>query len=210
MQQSGNGTSPEISDAMLAVFRTVVSDRTAIYCSTPITSGRRFFAWMDRLGLDCGDVDSALEIHGVSHAEAVVRPNVMRAAEVCNDVSVQTGKIVINPSSLQIAIPWRQSDWRSFWGRVIEHFAEYVVLLDDWEFSNGCVYEYLIAVQNGIPTVDERLTRISISEGRKRVQDAIREISRRHGQTQLLLSLLVQLDIELTQRSPEQGVSHAL
>jgi len=178
---------------MIAAIGTVVRRGCAIYCSTPINTGPLYFQWLDRLGTDYENIDLTSHWHHAAHRTEVVAPNARRANEVCEWLRVHTGKVVINPAVLELAVSWSQDEWRMFWGRVIAVFSEYVVFVDGWEFSNGCVYEFMIAAEKGIPTFDERLVELSISNGRDRIAAAIAELSERCRDTGLLVNVLRQL-----------------
>jgi H-NS histone C-terminal domain len=56
---------------------------------------------------------------------------------------------VLEPASLEIA-NWGHTDYTALWERVIERFADRVVLMSGWHFSRGCALEAQKALQSGL------------------------------------------------------------
>lgn len=155
-------THPEQIAAMLSVFATVMEGRCATYVSSPFTTGRHAADWLAKN--EIGHPEDALT--SVQFREQVLVSNRERAGEFVRALRSRLAgaSVVISPTALPDVAGWTQADYRFFWGRVIEEYAERVVFLDGWENSSGCAYEYLCAVRFCTTTLDERLKRLPPQE----------------------------------------------
>src|SRR5581483_1810409 len=114
-------------ELLLSAFKTVLEDRSAVYVSAPITTGRRFAQWRLTLGED----DLSPSLLSEQHREAVVAPNILEARATVSAVRRKfPSKVVIDPTALPDIKDWEQSDYRHLWRSVIERFAELVVFVD--------------------------------------------------------------------------------
>lgn len=156
-------------DLCIAVFGAVVDGRETVYLSAPITSGLRFLEWYANHGKN---LESGSPAYERQHREQVTEPNELEAQNFARHLRQTRSWQVIDPTGFG-APNWSQNDYRYFWGRVIERYASRVVFMTGWEYSKGCVYEYLIAVQKGIPTFNQSDVRMRLDEGRQRVTVAV-------------------------------------
>jgi hypothetical protein len=161
--------SHEIDD-LAAVFGTVRSGRTAIYVSTPLTTGPRFSSWRGTVRLDANDPTYRSEFR-----RHVVEPNTAEARRFAEKLREVERRVVIDPGALPDIDEWTQDDYRVFWGRVIERNASTVVFRDGWEHSRGCSYEFLVAAQSGAELLDARLEPLSLDRGLELLRLAIKE-----------------------------------
>src|SRR5436190_1332133 len=113
---------------MLNSIGCVIPPEGGIYCSAPITSGRRFIGWAKRLGVE-GDIDSADPAHKSSHLAEVMRPNAEHAKQIVQRLRTDFPNPVIDPTVLNGVPDWTQADWQRFWEEVITRFASRVVFL---------------------------------------------------------------------------------
>ena len=81
-----------------------------------------------------------------------------------------------------------------------ELYAEKVVFLDDWQFSLGCSYEFLVACRTEISTVDESLKPISIKNGISLLSKAVAGLKPSVHSVDFLRNILEELR-ELEQHS---------
>jgi hypothetical protein len=116
-------------------------------------------------------------------------PNMNRAQVVIRRLRAR-GEIVIDPTAVGPRRRWQQRDWRLFWKEVIQRYAMRVVFVDGWEYSSGCVYEYLTAVRAGIPTYDQRRRKLTVPRGSSLIRDAVRDVRLSGGNTALLRRVL--------------------
>ena len=165
---------------MLEVYKSVLGGEKALYVSLPITSGRRFIEWLELTGKCAADVDNLDKRGKESHNTQVVIPNSVHAKQVIQRIRETTRQIVIDPSAIPPITGWKQEDWRFFWGQVIERYAAAALFVDDWQYSNGCVYEFWIAHKQGIPTMDEQKRSLQLEQGVGLITESSAEM-RRHG-----------------------------
>ena len=162
---------------LLSVYRSALADTSALYCSAPITSGRRFIQWVRHRGHDISDVDDAVVQYAGEHRAIVVAPNLAHAATVVRELRKRSPIPVIDPTGVPHISGWDQAAWLNFWESVIERFAIGVVLVNDWEFSYGCAHEFMFAHATGIPTFAEDGRFLDLAAGRALIEDAVAQIS---------------------------------
>jgi hypothetical protein len=163
---------------MVLVFASVVEGRTATYVSSPLTTGRRAFEWHARMdSVMAGDVGNPANKGAGDFRTEVIEPNREQAASYVRELRRQTGRVVIDPTALEDVPGWSQDDYRDFWGRVIERYADTVVLRDGWEYSSGCAYEFLVAHNSGAAVLREDQEPLRVEVGRALLQRAFRENS---------------------------------
>jgi hypothetical protein len=163
----------------LAVLGCAIPRRTAIYCSAPITSGERFTQWVHRSGHRLANLDEATTAQRDAHRVEVIEPNVKHASKVVERLRAHNSQIVIDPTAINHLAGWQQSDWLEFWLEVIRNYAKQVVFVDGWQFSSGCVQEYLAAINGHLPTYDERMQPISVASAVLLIRSAMKEIADR-------------------------------
>jgi hypothetical protein len=143
-----------------AVFRTVVEQRSAYYVSTPITTGRRFVKWRSATAL--AEVDPR---YVDEHRRRVIQVNFEEVRPFVHSLRRRLSVPVIDPTALDDIPGWTQEDYRSLWARVIERYVDTVVFVYGWEYSSGCSYEFLVAKQAGVKTVDSAMNELTIRDG---------------------------------------------
>ena len=127
------------------------------YLSTPITGGKRLLSWD-------GNPES-------KYAQ-VTLPNIEGARALSRTISGGC----IDPTFLHID-GFTQNDYRYLWGQVITKHANRLVMADGWEYSVGCVYEYLCAERVYIWALDSNNQWIQNYRASKMIGDAIKELN---------------------------------
>jgi len=162
-------------EALLNILGSVIVDNSAVYVSVPITSGRRLADWLNNVEFDLS--------HPQSHAEfkrEVLEPNCEHAQNIISSLRKQFTDVVIDPTALKDIEGWIQDDYRYLWGRVIEQYANTVVFIDGWQYSNGCSYEFLVAHRcvdgKRRRVLNEQLEPLTIEMGISLIESAIAEL----------------------------------
>jgi len=151
---------------LLEVYATVAEGRTALYVSSPLTSGERAFEWHLKNGsIPSGD--------NAAFRDTVIEPNRREAAVYVERLRRETKRVVIDPTALADLPEWTQADYRDFWGQVIVRYASEVVFRDGWEHSSGCTYEFFVAVESGARTLRPDLTPLPLEAGVQAILAAI-------------------------------------
>lgn len=149
---------------MLHVYSSAIGRGSATYCSAPITSGKRYVAWLLRKGATFTEVDEMPLEDREAHAVEVIRPNRQHSEQVVTDLR-RTKAQVIDPGAVPSIAGWTQSDWLGFWEEVIALYAREVVFVDGWEYSYGCAHEFWFAHTRRLPTFDERMNPLTLADG---------------------------------------------
>ncbi len=196
-------TSQELTDtsvnkvtinAMLEVYKSILNQNGVLYCSAPVTSGKRYLDWLERIGKNFADIDRADKIFHDSHFQEVIEPNRQHAQRFIWQLREETEQIVIDPTALPPIAEWKQQDWRSFWRQVIERYVNTVFLINDWQYSHGCVYEFWIAQKKGIPTLNEDKYSLNLTAGIEMIAEAIVKVKQRGGNTNFFAEILNNLE----------------
>jgi hypothetical protein len=153
---------------LLEGLGTVVEGRAATYVSSPLTTGLTASEWHLRNG-GRSDPDGIEDFY-----ESVVVPNRREAAAYVRELRKTRG-VVIDPTAMGDLPDWTQDDYRFFWGRVIELYANEVVFRDGWQHSSGCAYEFFVAHRRGATVLRQDLTALPREEGRELVTAAVEE-----------------------------------
>jgi hypothetical protein len=192
-------------DALLNVLGSVIVGRSAVYVSTPITSGRRFARWSSNrdIEFDLSHPETYLEFK-----REVLEPNSEHARGIIKNLRNLFAKALIDPTALRDIEGWVQDDYRVLWARVIEQYAESVVFLDGWQYSSGCTYEFLVAHRmTPSPSIlQERLQPLTLEEGIRLMKQAIVELQNSKLPTDFLQQVLNEL-IKL--RTPKEVLAEA-
>lgn len=93
-----------------SVYGTVIPGKSAIYCSAPITSGKRFLHWTMKRGHSHEDVDALIHAHAHEHRIEVVEPNISHAQSIVALLRAKSSRLVIDPTALPSIPSWRQND----------------------------------------------------------------------------------------------------
>lgn len=158
---------PDQVELLLSAFASVVEPHTAIYVSTPLTTGRRALEWHSANGTASPPDDS--------FRAKVIDRNRRDAANFVHRLRETEARVTIDPTALPDVPEWQQADYRYFWGRVIERYAARVVFRDGWQYSSGCAYEFLVAHRLGLDVRDEHENGLPQDRGRQMIEDAASE-----------------------------------
>lgn len=173
-------------NALLNMLGSVIDDKNATYVGAPITSGKRLIEWrVKQNGSITYKVESCEE-----HPQEVVNANRAHARDIIRTLREKCDTVLIDPTSFEDLQGWTQDDYRDLWARAIKKYARKVVLIDGWEYSNGCAFEFLVAQQNGIPIFDERHRSLSLSDGLQKIETAISEMQSHNIPTDFLKSVV--------------------
>ena len=190
MRASSNATA---LSGMLDVYESVLDGETACYCSAPVTSGKRYIDWLKRIGKNFADIDAAHADYHEHHFQEVIAPNRAHAQRIIQKLRTERGQVVIDPTAIPYIEGWTQHDWRSFWQRVIERYVRTAFFIDDWQYSNGCVYEFWVAHKKGIPTLDEKGRALTLEAGITLIEKALAEMRQQGTPASFIESVLPDL-----------------
>lgn len=128
------------------VLKTLFEGNELYYVSTPINTGKRFLDWYVA---DGRFLDNLSNQYKKEFEENVVKPNVENAKKNILTIKQSVKGAIIDPTNLENhTLKWTQDEFYSFWTRVIKELVTNTIFLDGWEFSVGCSYELLSALEN--------------------------------------------------------------
>ncbi|MDJ0597531.1 MAG: hypothetical protein QNJ37_01610 [Crocosphaera sp.] len=179
---------------MVEVYKSVLGTDEVLYCSSPVTSGKRYIDWLESIGKKFADIDSADETYRILHHQEVIQPNRQHAQVIIQHLRYKTGKIVVDPTALPHIPGWTQQDWRFFWQQVIECYITTAFFVNDWQYSNGCVYEFWVAQKKGIPTFSETQQPLNLKAGMNLINEAIITLQQRQGNTKFIEKVFQDLE----------------
>lgn len=160
--------------AAIAVLGCTIPPKSATYLSGPITMGLRYLTQLERLrSRRSGDKNYL----GVRVDPAAKQRNVLAMRRFAARLRTSTQWVVIDPSRFE-PHGWSQAEFHEFWKRVIDLFAERVVLIAGWQYSRGCVREFRSAVEAGVCILDQKLSEMAPIEGEKLIAMAKRRYSK--------------------------------
>jgi len=117
--------------------------RGVVYASSPITSGLRLFNLMRREGVKSPD---DLKQSPLFRKE-VVDANISNGEKFGNELRRNGYPLVIVPGAF-FAKGWTQGHYMSLWRQVIIRFSSKIAFNENWQWSSGCVEEFLISIEN--------------------------------------------------------------
>lgn len=146
-------------------------DRHEVYLSAPITTGEAYVRWRHSYGAQITHDHPSYES---LHYEHVISTNLTRVAPLVTHLRKSfTGRLVIDPTSLDDIPGWSQNDYHDFWCSLIEKYIEFVVFADGWQFSTGCVREFATAVRTDKRVFDQSLKPLTQEAGLRLIADAV-------------------------------------
>lgn len=164
------------------------------YVSTPMTTGKRYLDHIRKNGLG-GKTTNILEA------------NIARSKEVTESVKLlHPGCSIINPTQWTYE-GYESNDYLAFWVMVISRYCSKIFFVDDWEYSSGCAYEFLVAQKcmhrtDGKPPItcyDERGNALTLKDGIRLIKSAIKA-SKPSVSTDFLEKVLI--DLSNLERAP--------
>lgn len=202
---------PTILDPYLSAFACVRKPGKAIYCSSELTSGQRW--------------NRVLEQHDVRTNAALKEKLGDVEYERCFQTNMESNKgwsarfvtivrhsqddrtDVIDPGPLDVP-DWKkdQNLYYAFWETLIRNHMREVRFNQDWQFSSGCTYEFAVAFDAHIPTLDSEGTELSPYAAIEMVQKAVANLKEDGFDTSKLQKHL-QLIQSVFRTGPEQGSS---
>jgi hypothetical protein len=135
-------------ELLLSMTDCFTTGRKAIYCSSELTTGLRLYAAMRERGVT--------DRHALGKEflrDSVYAPNAQAANEFAAKVEALRRYQTISPACLFVP-DWGQHDYLAFWETLIKTRVSEVWFNKNWEWSNGCTFEYAAARQAGLPTFD--------------------------------------------------------
>jgi hypothetical protein len=164
----------------MSAFDCVLPDDAGIYCSSDITTGKRFYYEV----LKRYEVSSEHELKAKLGEEEfkqvqseLIQANVARGVEFAEKLR-ERGLINVVTPGPYFAKGFDQQHYLYLWEWFIVKKTYEVRFNYDWEYSNGCTLEYAIAVRKGISTLDHEGRRLDLANAIARVEAAANKLEK--------------------------------
>ncbi|MEN3335224.1 MAG: hypothetical protein V7641_4589 [Blastocatellia bacterium] len=163
---------------VMSAYDCVLPDDAGIYCSSDITTGKRFYYDV----LKPHGVHSEEELRRKVGAEEqkkiqteLIQVNVARGVAFAEKLRERGLINVVTPGPF-FARGFDQQHYLYLWEWLIIKKIYQVWFNKDWQYSNGCTLEYAIAAKKGIPRLDYEGSPLSLKEATASVTAAVKEL----------------------------------
>ncbi len=151
-------------------LNSVFNGARGIYLSGPITTGRKYLNWYCNYGKYIQDNTKYKE----EHYSNIIAVNIDKILSFAKELPVAENEIIIEPASFDVN-GWTQPDYLYYWGRLIEEYIDKIIFMNEWYYSNGCIYEYYVGLKKGIELVNQDFEPISTEKAISLIQKSIEE-----------------------------------
>lgn len=162
----------------LSAIDCVVNGKKAVYASSELTSGVNLY----RILAEHGVADSAALREKLGQSwwqNNVYQANANRANDFARSLRLRPEvDLVITPAPFS-APEWTQPEYLHFWEQLIHTRMEAVYFNHDWQYSNGCTFEYAVALDAGLPRYDADHNELPGEAAIELIEQALREIESR-------------------------------
>lgn len=165
----------------MSAFDCVLPDDAGIYCSSDITTGKRFYYEV----LTKYEVVSEAELKTKLGEEEfkrvhteLIQANVARGVEFAEKLR-ERGLVNIVTPGPYFARGFTQQHYLYLWEWLIIKKIYEIRFNYDWQYSNGCTLEYAIALRKGIPRLDHEGAPLDVENAIKKVEAAVNELQRK-------------------------------
>lgn len=179
---------------VITAFDCVLPDNSAIYCSSDVTTGKRYYEMLLRYEVGSRkELDEKLSADKSREiVEAIVRENIERGCKFTENIRQRGHVNLINPGPFT-APNFEQQHYHCLWEWVIVKKVNEAHFNDGWEYSNGCTLEYAIATLKGIARLDHVGKFIDLPQAIHKIERAISELAKHGIQPGMLQSNLAKL-----------------
>jgi hypothetical protein len=181
-------------EMIMTAFDCVLSDDSGIYCSSELTTGKRFYKLLKEHGARSGD-ELKMRLGADQYKQKIgvlMKENVERGTHFTENIR-QRGEInLINPGPFK-AQDFDQQHYLYLWELVIIKKCYQAQFNEDWEYSNGCALEYAIAARKGIPRLDHLDNPLDLRTATAKLEHAIATLKRDNFKVDALEQTLTRL-----------------
>jgi hypothetical protein len=163
-------------DTAFSALECILNREKAIYASAELTSGRRLYNAFREFHVKT--VDELKKLKGKDwYTENIWEANVKSArdfaAEIREKVGVKT--LVITPAPFS-ARGWTQPEYLAFWEQLLRTRISATWFKADWQYSNGCTFEFVVSADAGLPTFDHQGNPLGVRDAAGLIDAAIRDL----------------------------------
>jgi hypothetical protein len=154
----------------------ILNREKAIYASAELTTGLRVYRALREF-----HVKTAADLKQLKGAEWYGKhlwdPNVNAAKEFAAHIRAKVGKqhLVVTPAFFS-APGWKQPEYLSFWEELLRTRIHASWFKADWQYSNGCTFEFAVSTDAGLSTHDHHGEPLSVRQATELIRAAIRDL----------------------------------
>lgn len=169
----------------IAAFGCIDADNI-IYISTPVTTGRRMYDYMEQCGFKTPD---EARVDRAAFYQNVIAPNIEASLTWAKTWRTKIKGAAIAPAEFEKCraldeVEWSQDAFMGMWLTLIDTKATSMVMQDGWAYSNGAGEEYLHAVcmqmglreRSNIVITDTDGRTITLDEGIRTLANAFKDL----------------------------------
>jgi hypothetical protein len=164
----------------MSAFDCLLPDDAGIYCSSDITTGKRFYyEVLKKYAVRSQDeLQTKLGAEEFKNVQTqLIQSNVARGLEFAEKLR-ERGLINVLTPGPYFARGFDQQHYLYLWEWVIIKKIYEVRFNYDWEYSNGCTFEYAVAAKKRIPRLDHEGNSLALEEAIDRVAAALTELKK--------------------------------
>jgi hypothetical protein len=148
----------------------------AIYAGSELTSGRRLYNAFREFRVK--SVDELKQLKGKDwYGANVWDANVKSAQDFAAQVRQKDGgnTFVVTPARFS-APGWTHLEYLAFWEQLLRTRISATWFKSDWQYSNGCTFEFAVCADASLPTFDHQGNPLSVRQAAELIDAAIREL----------------------------------
>jgi hypothetical protein len=171
----------------------VLNGEKAVYASTELTTGIRLYNAMREAGVKT--VAELKQSRGKDWYSANIwDANVKSASEFAARIRarLQDKALVITPAPFS-APGWTQPEYLAFWEQLVRTRINSSWFNLNWQYSNGCTFEFAVAVDAGVPLFDHEGRVLDARQGAQLIDAAIESLEKDQFDTTKLRENLARL-----------------
>lgn len=164
----------------MSAFDCMLPDDAGIYCSSDITTGKKFYYDVLKKYQVSSESDLKAKLGDEEFKRVqteLIQANVARGVEFAEKLR-ERGLINVVTPGPYFAKGFDQQHYLYLWELFIIKKIYEVRLNSDWEYSNGCTLEYAIAARKGIPRLDHEGSPVDLANAILRIEAAITELEK--------------------------------
>ncbi len=169
----------EINMSMSA-FDCMLPDDAGIYCSSDITTGKRFYYDVLKKYHVRSDKELKSKLGDDEFKRVqteLIQANVARGSEFAERLRARGLINVVTPGPY-FARGFDQQHYLYLWELFIIKKTCEARFNSDWEYSNGCTFEYAIATRKGIPRLDHEGNTLDFKSAVAKIEAALAELKK--------------------------------
>jgi hypothetical protein len=180
-------------DLAFSAIDCVLNGEKAVYASSELTTGRRVHSVLREIGARRSS-ELRPRLGEQEYQTRVWSPNVDAAMTFARRLHHSLGgnQLVITPAPF-MAPGWNQQEYLAFWEALLRSRIKAVYFNDGWEYSNGCTFEFMVAIDERLPTLDAAGAPLGLPAALAQVAAAIDVLHRDQLDADVLVRTLDQL-----------------